>query len=720
MDQIAKFVLKHRWWVIAFWVAALIGGGLSAGRVADQLSADFALPGQEGSDTQAELAESYGISSELGYLPVYTGEITKKSVAAVADQIRAEGVQVIDYASTGDKAFLTDDGRSTYMLVYGPEGNGFGGSAENVETALVEAGEANGFEVGVTGMNQLSEGNTATGAEEEGSILTETLLGALGALVVLLFVFASFLAFVPLVIAAVSILSSFLAVLAMTAVTDVSFIVEFLIALIGLGVAIDYSLLVVTRWREERNRGVANDEAVTTAIRTAGHAVYASGVTVAISLCALVVVNVPAVRSMGLGGMVIPLISTLVVLTLLPALLSLIGPRMDWPRLRKENHIAKGWAAWTRGVIRFRWIAAVTGLAALAVAVIPAFGVQIGQPGADSLATKGEAAETLHSLRDNGIADGVLTPMIMLLEPGTDAAAFVEKAESVDGVRSATAVAPAENGITEVVVVPVRETVDSTSIQTVTDVREAVKDEPGYIGITGLGAGALDWQNAVYKIFPFVLVLIAAVVFVLLMREFRSILLPLKAVLFNLISVAAVFGITVFFWQQGHGSEALFDIQATGAITFWLPVMIFAFLFGLSMDYEVFILARMREEYDRTGSTNYAVEHGLGRTGRLVTSAALILFFAFASLAQTPQTDIKVLATALGAGILLDATLVRALLVPAVVSILGKYNWWLPAPVAKILRVEPSPLRPDVQLPPGFDLDDPEPEQTERVPSLEH
>jgi RND superfamily putative drug exporter len=196
----------------------------------------------------------------------------------------------------------------------------------------------------------------------------------------------------------------------------------------------------------------------------------------------------------------------------------------------------------------------------------------------------------------------------------------------------------------------------------------------------------------VYENFPYVLALIALITYILLVRTFRSLLLPLKAVILNLISVAAVFGAVVYFWQNGHGSDAVFDISSTGAVTFWLPPLIFAFLFGLSMDYEVFILSRMREEYDATGSTRQAVTVGLGRTGRLVTSAALILFFAFAALASAPGTDVKVFATALGVGILIDATIVRALLVPALVSVLGRWNWWLPEWPARLLRVEPSPL----------------------------
>jgi RND superfamily putative drug exporter len=221
-------------------------------------------------------------------------------------------------------------------------------------------------------------------------------------------------------------------------------------------------------------------------------------------------------------------------------------------------------------------------------------------------------------------------------------------------------------------------------------------------GLTGAGPTVEDYGSAVYDSFPLVLLLISVITSGLLVRTFRSVLLPLKAVLLNLVSLAAVFGAVVLFWQQGHGSDLLFDVSATGAIPFWIPVLVFAFLFGLSMDYEVFILARMREEYDATGSTSQAVVAGLGRTGRLVTSAALILFFAFAALASAPGTDIKIIGTALGVGILLDATLVRALLVPAMVSLFGRWNWWLPAWPARLLRVEPSPLGgPEVEGRPG-------------------
>ena len=294
----------------------------------------------------------------------------------------------------------------------------------------------------------------------------------------------------------------------------------------------------------------------------------------------------------------------------------------------------------------------------------------------------------------------------MVLVPAAAAEAAADAARGVDGVQ--LAVVGTTAGDTAVVdVLPTDATLDSDSSGVVDDVRAAVETSvTGDVGVTGLGPTIEDYFSAVYDKFPYVLGLIALITYILLVRTFRSVLLPLKAVVLNLLSLAAVFGAIVFFWQLGHGSDAIFDVSPTGAINFWLPVVIFAFLFGLSMDYEVFILARMREEYDRTGDTSMAVITGIGRTGRLVTSAALILFFAFSALATSPGTDVKVLGTALGVGILIDATIVRALMVPALVSTFGRWNWWLPGWLAKVLFVEPSPLAP--KEPPEV-LPEPEP-----------
>jgi RND superfamily putative drug exporter len=276
----------------------------------------------------------------------------------------------------------------------------------------------------------------------------------------------------------------------------------------------------------------------------------------------------------------------------------------------------------------------------------------------------------------------------------------------VDGIQRA--VVPSDqasnrDGRSVVVLVPDRETVNSQSVEVVRRVQDRAAQLPGVIGVTGVGATQNDFLHAVYGNFPLLLAVIALLTYVLLVRAFRSLLLPAKAVLLNLLSLGATYGLLVLFWQRGIGSEAVFGIAETGAIAFWVPFIVFAFLFGLSMDYEVFILARMREDYDATGSTDRAVVQGMARTGRLVTSAALILFLAFVALASAPITDLKVMATGLGFGILLDATIVRALLVPSLVSLFGSWNWYLPDSLARILRVQPShpiTLKPEPELAP--------------------
>ncbi len=717
MVRLAEFVLRHRRLVMLFWLVMFVVGGVAAGQTSKRLVVDFSLPGQPGYETETQLLETFhnGGSNPptIAVVTVPEGTTVKEQLGKITPVFDAvekalPGTRMVDYAQTQDDVFLTDDGRTTYALVYPKPFESFTDVGPDVamKPILEKASTDTGFDFGVTGYNMLAQG---TDDPEAPSLLFETLLGGLGALAVLLFLFASFLAFVPLLIAAVSILTTFAIVLLGTYVTDISFVVQFLIALVGLGVAVDYSLLVVNRWREERAHGRDNHDAVVVAMNYAGHAVVASAGTVAISLCALLVIPVPLLRSMGLGGMLIPLVSTAVILTLLPALLGGIGPKVDWPRIRHEDKPSRAWTAWARLVVRFRWVAATVALVILGALIIPIFGIKIGQAQTSSLASGGAAYDQLQVLHDGGVPGGIVSPMEVLVtgsDPASSAEQVAEKARAVDGVAAAFAPDTAQwrtDGAALVGVIPAEETVDSTKAHVVDEVQTAIEDVPGVVGIAGVGPTVLDYINAVYKKFPYSLGLIALVTFVLLVRTFRSILLPVKAVLLNIVSVSATFGATVLFWQEGHGSDAVFGIEPTGAVTFWLPVLIFAFLFGLSMDYEVFILARMREEYDKSGDTNQAVVAGLGRTGRLVTGAAMILFLAFLALASSPGTDITVFATALGIGILLDATVVRALLVPSLVSLFGRWNWWLPSWAAKAVRVQPhaaipEPRRPDREL----------------------
>jgi RND superfamily putative drug exporter len=710
MVRLAEFVLHHRKRVMLFWLVMLLIGGFAASKAPSRLTVDFSLPGQPGYETEKQLLATFGNGGSnpptIAVVTVPKGTTVDdqlSKITPVFDQVQAAlpGTRMVDYAETHNTAFVTKDGRTTYALVYPKPFQSFTdvGPEVAMKPILARAATTTGFDFGVTGYNQLAAGDSSSSTGP--SLLVETLLGGLGALAVLCFLFASFLALVPLLIAAVSILTTFTIVLIGTYVTDVSFVVQFLIALVGLGVAVDYSLLVVNRWREERAHGHDNDEAVVIAMKYAGHAVLASAGTVAISLCALLVIPVPLLRSMGLGGMLIPLVSTAVVLTLLPALLGGIGPRVDWPRIRHEGKPSRAWTWWATLVVRRRWIAAGTALVILGLLIAPIFGIKIGQAQTSSLASSGPAYEQLKTLRDGGVPAGIVSPMEVLItgtDPSGSADRAITAAEKADGV--AFAFSPDDDqwrksGAAVVDVIPVDETVDSTKAHVVDDAKASLTRIPGVVGIAGVGPTVLDYINAVYKNFPYSLGLIALVTFLLLVRTFRSLVLPIKAVLLNIISVSATFGATVLFWQEGHGSQTIFGIAPTGAVTFWLPVLIFAFLFGLSMDYEVFILARMREEYDKSGDTDTAVITGLARTGRLVTGAAMILFLAFLALASSPGTDIKVFATALGIGILLDATIVRALLVPALVSLFGRWNWWLPSWAARPMRVKPHAAIPE-------------------------
>jgi RND superfamily putative drug exporter len=212
--------------------------------------------------------------------------------------------------------------------------------------------------------------------------------------------------------------------------------------------------------------------------------------------------------------------------------------------------------------------------------------------------------------------------------------------------------------------------------------------------VGGRTAEDKDFVSGVYGNFPLMLGLIALITFLVLARAFRSVVLAAKAVILNIVSLGAAYGFLVLFWQQGHGSKLIYGVPATGAISDFIPILVFAFLFGLSMDYEVFLLARMREQYDRTGSTREAIVGALGRTGRLVTSAALILGVSFLSLSTNPDLPVRVIATGLALGILLDAFVIRTLLVPALVAVMGRWNWWMPKPLARIMRIPtPEPAR---------------------------
>jgi len=696
MERLTRFVLRRRRAVLLSWLVLTVVAFVALPSASGIFSEEFSGSG-EGFETNNRIVQIYGSGGDppaivpVIELPAGTtvdSPGVREQLARAFDRVEAAapGARTASYASTGDRAFVSVDGRTTFGLVLPTEGAGFEAPVElgRVEQAL-RGVTVDGASFRVTGLSALEEGGSD---DDDGpALLLEVLAGGAGALIVLGLVFGSLLALLPIIMAVVAIPVTFLALWPVGSVLDVSVIVQFLVALIGLGVAIDFALLIVMRWREERARGADNEAAVQRAMATAGSAVVFSGTTVAIGLLAMVALPISVLRSMGYGGMLIPLVSVAAAITLLPAILATVGPRFDWPRRRVRPAGQGLWFRWARLVVRRRWIAAGAGVAILLAVAIPALSIQLGGTRAESLAASGPAREGFDALSRSGIGAGALTPFEVLV-PGQKAGAVASRLADVEGVRSAAAPEGWRRGGTSIAVV--FPTADGNSGEG-RDVLARMRDAaPEGVTIGGNAAENSDFVDAVYGNAPLMIALILALTFILLARALRSLVLPLKAIVMNLLSVAAALGIMVLVWQEGYGSEAIWGIEATGAIEAWLPILVFAFLYGLSMDYEVFILSRMREEYDRTGSTRAAVIGGLGHTGRLVTSAALILFLAFAALAASPGTPVKVFATSLAAGILFDATVVRGLLVPAAVSLMGRWNWWLPRRPARLLRVAPS------------------------------
>ena len=696
--MLTDWVLTHRRFVVAFWLAAAVAGAASASSATHALSQRSALPGKSGYEANRLIQRLYGNGGAtapfVAVLSLPSGQPVASSSARAAIarathavQTRVPGSRVVSYATTANPRFVSRDGRTSFALIFPPsqpDGQNPVADALARTKAALAAASVDGSHFQITGVDPLSR-NSGGGGQ---GVLVETLLGAVGALAVLAFVFGSLLAFVPLLIAAVAIPTCFLIIWGITSFTSVFFVVQYLVALIGLGVAIDYSLLIVVRWREERAHGAANQEAVKRAMATAGHAVFFSGSTVAVGLLALLALPVPFLRSVGYAGMLIPLISVAVALTLLPVLLSTLGPRLDWPHRRSDERASRAWTRWGELITRHRWPAALAALAVLAALIVPVFSLKLDNPSVNALSKSGPAHQALATLESTGIGPGALTP-IEVIAPATTGRQLMRKLNRLAGAHLVTSPAGASwrrKGLRIIDVIPSADGSSSAGRQLLSRVRTISKTIPGAM-VGGQEAQSRDFVAAVYGSFPLMFGLIALITFILLARAFRSLLLPLKAVLLNLLSLAAAWGVLVLVWQQGHGSQLLYGIAATGAITAYIPLLVFAFLFGLSMDYEVFILSRIREEYDHTGNTSAAVVTGLGRTGLLVTSAALILFLAFVSLASGPETEVKILATALAAGILLDATVIRGLLVPALISLFGAWNWWLPHPLARLLRM---------------------------------
>ncbi len=700
-ERIATVSIRHRRIVVAVWIVFALAGGFSAARSSSRLAVTFDLPGQPAFEANTAIVSHFhsgGDNPPLVAVVTLPRGVTVAS-AGVRAQLAASfhrgaaalgGARSASWFSTGSRAFVSANGRTTFALYYPTPAfasdDPYTVALPRLDRALAHTTVA-GVGLDVTGASILSNGGKGGGS----SVLVETLFAGLAALGVLALVFSSLLALIPLLIATVAISTTFVGIYLLTYLTTVSTLVQNIVALVGLGIAIDYCLLIVTRWREERGNGRASRDAVLVASRTAGHSVVFSGVTVAVSLAALTLTSVPFLRSIGLAGMMIALVSVAAATTLLPVILDALGVRLEWPRTRPVSTVSALWTRIARAVVHHRVVAAVGSLAVLGIMIVPVFSINLGEPVASATAASAPTAARagVAALIDSGIGVGVLRPTEILVP----SSASVPHARE-GGIHIVDPTAWTSGGLRVIDAWAVPDASSAAGKAALGAIRTVAATIPG-AKVGGSPAQDADFIDALYG--RNLWVVIAAIVvasILLLTRALRSLWLPIKALTLNLISLAAAFGVVTFIWQEGHGSETLFSTGAAGAITLWVPLAMFALLFGLSMDYEVFILTRINEEHDSGEDTDAAVVRGIGRTGRLVSSGALILFFAFVALGGVPVTDVKILATGLAVGIVLDATIVRGVLAPALVALLGESNWWLPGPVARVLRVRQMTRRP--------------------------
>jgi RND superfamily putative drug exporter len=714
LAQLARLVMRHRRLVAGVWIALTIFGAFAASEVSKRWLEQFSIPGFSAYEANQRTLKTFGTGAQAPNIAVIRvkGDVTKsaaarETLARVSQEFPK--FRTSSYFTTGSLAYVSKDRHVAFATFYPPGRPSFSSDSKfkELRSALRTAAPP-GVETHVTGRDALYD---SQGSESGGpSVLTEALIGGVGALVILLFVFGTIPAMLtPILIAIASILNTFTLVWALTYITDVSIIVQFLVALVGLGVAIDYALLMIFRFREELRHGRDVETAVVETMTHAGRSVIVSGSTVAIGLLSMVIIPIPVIRSIGIGGLLIPAVSVIVAITMLPALLSLLGHRINSWRVMPKRIVegtdreAGFWWRWAHLVMRRPVAIGAIGVAIVALLLIPAANLNPAEAQAKDLAgaKTADAVVGLNELRDSGISPGVVKPFVILVErnPGTEALdKVVARLQSTPGIEGASAPVAWRKGDTALVeAIPSQDGAAKPVRHTISRLQDDVLPQldsqiGGNVDLTlgGVAPEDRDFVHAVYGKFPYVLAFVILLTFVLLMRAFRSVFLAVKAVILNLISLAAAFGIIVFIFQEGHGAEAIWNVHPTDAIISWIPLMIFAFLYGLSMDYEVFMVSRMREAYDETGRTTDSIALGLARTGKLVTSAALVLMFAFFVLSTSPGTDIKQFGIGLAAGIIFDATIIRGLLVPSIMRVAGKWNWWLPPPLARALFVRPQ------------------------------
>ncbi len=758
MDRFARAMVRWRWVVLAVWtvigaVAAVrapatpsllnIRGGsqreTEASRTEDLLTQRFSRP----------IGEFFAVSLES---PAPFDEAAPRAaldtlLATLDRQPFVRGL--VSFPSTGDTTFLSRDRRSTFLIVAleATRGDSAGALVLPVRAvvretiARIPGGDR--YRARVTGRAPLDLDVrtvvTRDSAEGEKRLLPLTL-------VILVLAFGALVAAVlPLIVGVLAITVSLAIIGVIAHYTPMSVFVLNMTTMIGLGVGIDYSLLVVTRFREELSRGTPRREAAATTLATAGRAVITSGLTVVVGFGALLLTPLIETRSVGIGGLIVVAVAVLLSITLLPALLAVLGREIDRPRWLARRltwyHAPQVWEKWARTLSRHPIRALAYGGAIIALLTLPVFFIKIGLPSRHWWPSGTEAGEGLEALSAMGVA-GFIQPVRVLVQVPAGRSAV--DAASLRGLMTLSDSLRADPRVREVrSLVDVQANgsllgysvlysdlpaararypdfldaylstdqrlalldvilADTTSLTTATGVvtrarqhaRSELRGTRGMaITVGGYSASALDFQDDLIERFPLLVVLILGATGLMLAIAFKSVLVPIKAIIMNTLSVSATFGLIVLVFQFGVGSSVFGLDGPTSAIFVAIPVLVFAVVFGLSMDYEVFLLSRIKEAFDRSGRNTEATMEGLSATASVITSAALIMIVVFGIFAFARVLAMQLMGFGLAVAVLLDATVIRMVLVPAFMQAMGRWNWW-----PGVKRIRPK-HRPSEEMP---------------------
>ncbi len=731
--RLGAWTAGRRWVVVALWIIAFLAAGPLLSKLTGRLSqGGFEVPGSQSDVVAKAIDHDFKAQFDLTGLIVFRSAALKATdpgyralvrqvVEAVAD---GPGVSAVSDPYEFPQRSISQNGRvATAVIGLTGDQDDALQNAPEIERIVERASRGAEVEALVTGapsfyreFQEITQHDLERAEKIALPISLLILVVAFGSLVA---------AGLPLVLALLGLAIAFGIISAIAAVTTVNIFTQNIASMIGIGVGIDYSLFIINRFREELRRGAAVPQAIATTSATSGRAVLVSALTVVVALAGTQLVNLPAFRSMGQGAMIAVAVAGLAALTLLPALLALIGRRIDAVRVGRRRGVATGgglWHRWAMAVMRRPWVALVACAALLVLLASPVRNLTLGSAGPSILPEESRpriAAEVVAE----AFGEGQVAPaQVFIVHPGgvlregfttvyelsrriardpeverVDSIADLAPGASLEQAR-ATANAPRSRPFVEPVLA---RNGTATLLSVVTEHGAQSKESDAFVNrvrsilATSLPAGAtgavggdpglnVDINAEVQNQLGPVVGLVMLLSFLVLLLFFRSVFVALKAILMNLASVLATYGILVFVFQYGHG-ESLLGFTAQGHVESFLPLFLFCILFGLSMDYEVFLLARIQEEYRRTGDNTEAVGWGLEHTAGIITSAALIMVTVFGAFAFASLVPIKAMGFGLAVAVFLDATLIRVILVPATMRLMGTWNWWIPKWLDRIL-----------------------------------